>query len=351
MKIIIHAGLHKSGTTYVQNTWRNWFHEDNFTYYPDFSNLNSGHELIAWHNSQAYHLTKVPYLAFYKSRNLPTQSLSSLIQFSQYNNYQTLLISAEEFDNYTKSDLESLNKELAGCDVTLIITITPPTHRYFSGWQELVKHAFKKNYFFGFNNIIRFSKLKKSQLNKFISKFPATTKEIYLVDPSQIDPHLPAKLLHNCTDIKFTEKELITEFYNRNIGGSIGILHFLNKKGYTAGILNEYSNSLFSKQISENSITAKKSKISLNIIVSILKIKSVKEKNNLKKLESDGTVVIRDPNNILKHWDQLWVPAWLDNMLKVKSKITSKRIYRFKSWRSTCESAFVNSNQINQRDF
>ena len=127
MRVILHIGLHKTGTTAVQTAWREAFPAGGGIWFPRVG-YPPGHALIAWWLREA---AGVP----------GWHPLTEVMQEASSRRVDCLLLSSEEFHSASPEQVERLKGVLRVHKVELQLTLTQPTHRWPSLWQEMVKHG------------------------------------------------------------------------------------------------------------------------------------------------------------------------------------------------------------------
>lgn len=127
MKVVLHIGLHKSGTSTVQQAWNKAFNRGKRVWYPWLPHGPS-HALVAWWVRG-------------KERVPAKHSLVDVLTEADRRRTQLLLISSEELHEATAEQTARVRSLLAGREVSVLITLTQPTYRWPSLWQEMVKHG------------------------------------------------------------------------------------------------------------------------------------------------------------------------------------------------------------------
>lgn len=127
MRIILHIGLHKSGTSTIQKAWASAFSRSKRTWYPWLPHGPS-HALVAWWLRD--------------KQGVPAyRSLVDVLADARRRRTETLLLSSEEFHEASAEQVDRLRPLLAGHDVQVLVTLTQPVYRWPSLWQEMVKHG------------------------------------------------------------------------------------------------------------------------------------------------------------------------------------------------------------------
>jgi hypothetical protein len=127
VKVVLHIGLHKSGTSTIQKAWASAFSRSKRTWYPSLPHGPS-HALVAWWLRE--------------KQGVPARrSLVDVLAEAGSRRTETLLLSSEEFHEASAEQVDRLRPLLAGHDVQVLVTLTQPVYRWPSLWQEMVKHG------------------------------------------------------------------------------------------------------------------------------------------------------------------------------------------------------------------
>jgi len=127
MRVVLHIGLHKSGTSTIQKAWASAFNRSRRTWYPRLPHGPS-HAVVAWWLRE--------------KQGVPAnRSLVDVLVDARSRRTETLLLSSEEFHEASAEQVNRLRPLLAGHDVQVLVTLTQPVYRWPSLWQEMVKHG------------------------------------------------------------------------------------------------------------------------------------------------------------------------------------------------------------------
>lgn len=144
MRIVLHAGLHKTGTTSIQSNWKAAFGAPGRVWYPSRPGKGApGHHrevrpmLDAWVNMRDPDLVRGRVAGGVGGG----VSLVDRIAQAERHGTEVLLLSAETLDRLQPVDAERFNDALRGHETTFLLTVTRPILRWCSGWQELLKHG------------------------------------------------------------------------------------------------------------------------------------------------------------------------------------------------------------------
>lgn len=127
VKVILHIGLHKSGTSTVQAGWHQGFARGKQVWYPALPHGPS-HAALAWWVRE-------------KSGVPAKLSLVDVLAEADRRRTELLLLSSEELHEATAEQTAQVRSLLAGREVSVLITLTQPAYRWPSLWQEMVKHG------------------------------------------------------------------------------------------------------------------------------------------------------------------------------------------------------------------
>ena len=132
MKIIIHIGPHKTGTTAIQtHLLRNFAaRKQNEYWYPNPGQWGPGHAELAWA------------LVGLNSIQQSSEEIISITKTAEDSGVCGILLSSEEFSRAYPDKIGALASALSDHDVHLIVTLNSVARRAVSEWQELVKHEF-----------------------------------------------------------------------------------------------------------------------------------------------------------------------------------------------------------------
>jgi hypothetical protein len=236
MEVCFHAGLHKSGTTTVQQCFAREFGTRNRIWYPLLDGPHRGHHApLIW-----------PLLGREDDVVSDTPSLSEIIHVAEESGVGQLVISAEALDFVGPPEVELLRAAIGERVVRVVFTVTQPQHRWASGWQELVKHSLGAAPIPARQRLLRLACLEPGRLEELVTIFPADVKTIILVRRDRPDPALVSTVASalNLPWAHLGEESVL----NRGIGGDIALLAHLNSIGATSGVTSRRSAEEFDQQ-------------------------------------------------------------------------------------------------------
>ena len=198
VQIILHAGLHKSGTTSVQAGWSAAYAEHPDVWYPRRGHGPPGHHdlfrplLVAFSEGRAADLAGAR--ARYALRGHRGPGLADVVASATRRGTGTLLLSSESLDRAVEADAPRLVEALGDHDLTVVLTATRPAHRWCSGWQTLVKQGLAQYPREAAPHILDFAALRAGRLAELARLLPATRRVVRLVRTSPPEPGLAGDL-------------------------------------------------------------------------------------------------------------------------------------------------------------
>jgi hypothetical protein len=199
VRIVLHAGLHKSGTTSIQGAWKQAYGSPSAVWYPPPPPGPPGHHRLTRPLLRAFVDGLAPDLAgasvAYAARGRAGRlTLGDVVADASSRGVATLLLSSELLDRVRPEDTEGLRAAVGDHEVTLVLTATRPVHRWCSGWQTLVKHGLAQYPADAERHVLDFAALRVGRLRAITELVPASTFVIRLVRLSPPEPDLAADL-------------------------------------------------------------------------------------------------------------------------------------------------------------
>ncbi len=198
VRIVLHAGLHKSGTTSIQDTWRRHYGDHARVWYPTPPPGPPGHHRLMRPLVQAFVQGLAPDLLVaslaYHARPGRHETIGDVVASARDRGVETLVLSSEVLDRVRPDDVPGLRAAWGAEDVTLVLTVTDPTHRWCSGWQTLVKHGLAEYPADAARHVVGFAALESGRLEEIVSLIPATQTVIRLVRRTPPEPGLATDL-------------------------------------------------------------------------------------------------------------------------------------------------------------
>ncbi len=198
MQVIVHAGLHKSGTTSLQESWRRAYADHPAVWYPPPPPGPPGHHRLFRPLLRAFTDGLAPDLLgasiAFQGRGGGRQTLADVLAEARRNEVGTLVLSSEDLDRAHEEDRAALERVLGDERVTLVLTATAPIHRWCSGWQTLVKHGLAQYPADAARHVVEFAALRPGRLAELTQLIPASERVVRLVRNSPPEPDLAADL-------------------------------------------------------------------------------------------------------------------------------------------------------------
>jgi hypothetical protein len=198
VRIVLHAGLHKSGTTSIQGGWKHAYGDHRDVWYPPPPPGPPGHHrllrpmLRAFVDGLSPDLVRAS-IAFH-AQTRRRQTLADVVAEARRRGVETLLLSSENLDRAREEDRAGLRCALGDHAVTLVLTATRPVHRWCSGWQTLVRHGLAEYPVDALRHVVEFAALRPGRLEELATLVPGATCVIRLVRHSPVEPDLAADL-------------------------------------------------------------------------------------------------------------------------------------------------------------
>lgn len=139
MRLILHVGPHKTGTTALQVGLRRKF-SDAREGYPWFPNLDSG----PGHHELAYSI----------ATHGCNWELSNILKTAKYREISDIILSSEDFSKLTPKKIKYFIEVFDADEVLVIISLSPMIRKMYSIWQEQVKHGSIKSLSESLENIL-----------------------------------------------------------------------------------------------------------------------------------------------------------------------------------------------------
>jgi len=129
MRVIVHVGAHKTGTTALQDFLLGRFSrlENPTPWFPPPRSHGPGHALIAWNT-------------YGDPRGDQTEALADVVNAARAQGVENLLLSSEEFSVLKQPGVEYFHG-LESDDLHFVCVMTSFRRRYLSWWNEIVKHG------------------------------------------------------------------------------------------------------------------------------------------------------------------------------------------------------------------
>jgi hypothetical protein len=172
------------------------------TWYPLPERAGPGHALLAWQTlgSSRHNITQ-------------TDALIRLIEQAHTAGTKKLLLSSEEFSWSYSKGTAPLQSALKGCNIHLVMTLSPIFGRALSSWQEMVKHGYTHSLADRPRFVLKRPGFRADLLRHFIIGLNPTRTSVIILNPN--DP--PDQLLKNfCSAVNLSEQITPLKFQKSN---------------------------------------------------------------------------------------------------------------------------------------
>jgi hypothetical protein len=297
-RIILHAGLHKSGTTSVQTAWLRWFADDPNVDYPR-SPKGPGHPECAW--------------GLMGRRGADPRTLQRFVAAADESAANLLVLSSEEFDSLDQQAWLRVRQELGAERVTLVITITQPAHRWYAMWQELVKHGHFGRPIDVPELVTDWALLNPASLERLIAGAGMDRTVVRIVRPHPPEASLPRDLAR-AVGIPVPADDDAPSVLNTGLGAFTELLRRTNAAGQTDGALTADSMATFAQM--QNTSTRRDRVVAsdaFRLPKGVLRAAQI-ELRYLKAASVDGRISLVDPHDGLSNWADPTPPTWIDEI-------------------------------------
>jgi hypothetical protein len=170
LKLVLHVGPHKTGTTSLQRTLLDQYaaKRPQKIWYPTPTS-GPGHALAAQVS-----------LGFNPSITAP--QLQEWIESARQSGCETLIISAEALSAAYPEKVGMLAAQTRGCDVHLVFTLSPISRRSMSLWQGKLKHGFDQALEAAGKSVLNKAGLAADLVQAFADAFPDAKISVIVVD-------------------------------------------------------------------------------------------------------------------------------------------------------------------------
>lgn len=237
MRLVVHAGLHKSGTTSVQGHWRAAFGHPGPVWYPTVAKKRlPGHHADVWPLLDAFTEGQAADLVWSSTLMRHTSRLPRVIAEATRNDVEAMLISTEELDRMRAADVPRLQALFADHEVTLLFTVTRPLHRWCSGWQTLVKHGLAEYPRDAAPHVLSYGSLERGRLAELATLLPAARRIVRVVRTSPHEESLAQDLVE-LAGLRWPDDAPDFAARNVSIGTNVEILRRMNRADVSLGTI------------------------------------------------------------------------------------------------------------------
>ena len=318
MRIVLHAGLHKSGTTSIQGAWKQAYGRPSAVWYPPPPPGPPGHHRLTRPLLHVFVDGLAPDLAgasvAYASRDRAgRRTLAEVVADAEAAGTRTLLLSSELLDRALPEDTPGLAAALGDHDVTLVLTATRPVHRWCSGWQTLVKHGLAEYPADAARHVLDFAALRPGRLRELTEILPAARAVVRLVRLSPAEPGLAADL---ATALGLPPGAAVpeSEVLNTSLGVDTEVVVRMNRADLALGA-DRAGLALLDRLRGDGFAYRDAPELAERYVVPDAVGEAGREEQAwLRGLPGDGPVALLDPHGVLDAWTDPTVSGWYDTI-------------------------------------
>lgn len=325
MRIVLHAGLHKSGTTTVQSRWKAAYTPesvDGVRYPRRGGHGPPGHHYLVRPLLSAFTEQRDPDLVLAAAKQAlrggRVPSLTNVVRRAAEDGVDTLVVSAEDLDRVRPEDAIRLQEAWAGHEVDLLLTMTQPVHRWCSGWQELVKHGLADYPGEAAELVMRFAALTPGRAAQVVRLLAPARTVVRLVRSAPPEPNL-AEELARLLGLPPPSGPSDPGPANESLGRDIEILVRLNRAGLALGTDRqgrEHLERLRSTGFGYRPVPSVPARYAVPPAVAAA---AASEVSWLTAPAADLRVI--DPHCLLAGWADLTVPGWYDAIAREEADL------------------------------
>jgi hypothetical protein len=225
----------------------------------------------------------------------------------------TLLLSSEEFDRVRPEDTAGLRKVFGGHELTLVVTLTRPVHRWCAGWQTLVRHGMPHYPADGAAHLFEFAAARPGRLAELTEQIPADRSLFRLVRSSPHEPDLAADLA-DAIGLPRVEGSPDAAVLNTSLGVDTEVVLRINRADLGMGTDRAGNAALRRLKGDGFSYREAPELAPKYALPAALLEAAAAEQEWLRGLASDtsgvGTISMLDPYGVLETWTDATVPDW-----------------------------------------
>jgi hypothetical protein len=236
IRLILHVGLHKSGTSTFQLAMRAAYGTPtDGVWFPLMDPPDLGHELVAWTLRGTLHDRLRRHTGDDDAPGIAPVHLRSLVSRAADMGVEALVVSTEELDDLDEVAAAALRAEIGPAPTTVLLTVTPPAHRWYANWQESIKHGAIRRPLDDVPANAQRSMTAPGLLARQISLLPSDDVLVRLVRPSPPERDLVQSLLTACGLDPVATLD-VPGPANVGMGADIELMRRLNALGITAKV-------------------------------------------------------------------------------------------------------------------
>jgi hypothetical protein len=325
VRVVVHAGLHKSGTTTTQTLWREGYRDSTEVVYPRRGGGAPGHHYLVRGLLSAFTEQTDPDLVRAGTRwalaGRRTPRLARALAEAEASGARAFVLSAEVLDRVRPRDVEVLREAFRGHRVEWLLTATAPAHRWSAGWTTLVKHGLGDYPAEAGHTLLRFAALSPGRLEELAGLFAQVSDAppeaprlvVRLVRSTPPEPDLPASL---SASMGLPPPATMTAgVANASLGRSAEILCRLNRADRTLGLDaagRAALNGLTDVVWRESAEAAARFAIAPEVE------RAAQEEHRWLSSPPPG-VEVHDPHELLRTWTRLDLPQWYVDLTRLES--------------------------------
>ena len=129
LRLILHIGPHKTGTTSLQRALLKQFGSETpqKIWYPAPEASGPGHAIAVWQ-------------LLGRKGHSPSPAVRQFIERATQSDCRLLIVSSEGFASTYPNKIKLLAEQISEVDLHIVVTLSPIVRRALSTWQETVKH-------------------------------------------------------------------------------------------------------------------------------------------------------------------------------------------------------------------
>jgi len=237
------------------------------------------------------------------------ESLAEVMASAQNRGADTLLLSSEEFDRVRPEDRTRLEDVLGDTDVTLVLTITRPVHRWCAGWQTLVRHGLPHYPVEGTEHVREFAALRPGRLAEILDLIPAQRCLIRLVRSSPPEPNLAADLA-DAIGLPTVDRDFDAPVLNPSLGVDTEVVLRINRAGLGMGTDRAGREALRRLKTGDLSYREDPGLAPRYAIPRSVLQAAAAEQDWLRAIAANPQATVLDPHQLLGSWKDATVPDW-----------------------------------------